>query len=819
MIEPPDPSPTDPAARNRRLYDLFSQALDLPETQRDVFLQRSCGEDHALRADVLALIMEHTRDRAPVADAPAPPSVNDDVSIAPGQIGPGTVIGRYTLVRVIGAGTFGTVYQAMQNRPVHRTVALKLLNPGMQSPEVLRRFRVEFQSLALLSHPNIASVFDAGEVRPGVPYFVMEFVPGVSLTRYCRENKLDLRARLSLFCQACDAAHYAHIQGVIHRDLKPGNILVVPPLAGSPASATPTLKIVDFGLARSTQTDAQITAVPTEVGAILGTLAYMAPEQALGTPADIDRRADIYSLGVIAYELLAGQLPFDVQSRAIVEALRAIQHDEPSRLSSINRALRGDIETIVGKAMEKEKSRRYALAADLSADIGRYLRDEPITARPASTWYQLSKFTRRNKPLVGGMVGVVLVLIVGLITTTWQMTRARRAESTADQRLHEAERLAAANHRLAQEEAAARKIATDRLATIEQGVGPAVDQATLPQLAGALDDLDRKLDPALKAATFENTKAVLDRAPSMKKAIEETAATIMKVNIKDEKAVRAMLKPSSVPSLIIMLRDSDRLVRLKAAQLLRIMGGDAKSAIPALIEAMTDKDVLVRSAAIAAIGAMGPDAAPALPALRKALRDEEFFGVAAAVAAITIGDLGELAKPAVPDLILLLRRRSMGGTLGVLAALAKLGPLAADAAPAVIETLRDIREPSIRKGCLAALASFGPAAEPALPQLLEILDGPDPDLRARACEVLAKCPSAAAKALPALITAANGENAGNPVDRILQNVCGTRCPSAERRTEGPQPAQAGRAGSRAARRKRPEDRQSHALGHARPGQS
>jgi tetratricopeptide (TPR) repeat protein len=333
-------------------------------------------------------------------------------------------LGRYRIVRVVGEGGMGIVYEAEQDHP-SRTVALKVIKPGWATHDLLRRFEQEAVVLGRLQHPGIAQVYEAATAdgpHGPQPYFVMEFIRGLPLHRDVARRGASLRQRLEILSKVCDAVHHAHQRGVIHRDLKPGNILVDE--SGQP-------KILDFGVARVTDRDAQATR-QTDVGQMLGTLAYMSPEQVRADPAAIDFRSDVYALGVILYELLAGRLPYGLGVQ-LHEATRAILEDDPQRLSSINRVYRGDLETIVAKALEKDKARRYASAADLGADIQRYLRDEPIAARPSSASYQLRKFARRNKALVAGVAAVFAVLLGGVVASAWQAARATRAEQLARQ--------------------------------------------------------------------------------------------------------------------------------------------------------------------------------------------------------------------------------------------------------------------------------------------------------------------------------------------------------------------------------------------------
>jgi tetratricopeptide (TPR) repeat protein len=337
-------------------------------------------------------------------------------------LGQGSIVGRYRIIRLIGEGGMGAVYEAEQERP-HRTIALKVIRPGLSTPELLRRFEQESEALGRLQHAGIAQIHEAGTADAGFgpqPYFAMEFIRGRSLREYIKERHLNTRDRLEVMAKVCEAVHHAHQRGLIHRDLKPGNILV---------DETGQPKILDFGVARVTDSDTRAT-LHTYVGEIVGTLPYMSPEQVLADPLEIDRRSDVYALGVILYELLADRLPYTI-SRKLHEAVQTIREEDPLPLSSISPAYRGDIETIVAIALEKDKSRRYASAAALAADIQRYLNDEPVIARPPSVTYQVQKFARRHKALVTGVAAVFVVLVAGIIGTTWQAARATQERNLA----------------------------------------------------------------------------------------------------------------------------------------------------------------------------------------------------------------------------------------------------------------------------------------------------------------------------------------------------------------------------------------------------
>ena len=449
--QPIGPGGVDRRAAANRANELFDEALKLGSVEeRAAFLVRVCGGDEALRERVERLLAAHDQAGAflgePLADE------RGTIAVQPiSEEAPGTHIGRYKLLERIGEGGCGVVYVAEQTEPVRRRVALKVIKLGMDTRQVVARFEAERQALAMMDHPNIAKVLDAGGTDTGRPYFVMELVRGIRITEYCDQNNLSIPERLDLFIKVCQAIQHAHQKGIIHRDIKPSNILV------TLHDGVPVPKVIDFGIAKATESRLTDATVYTQLHQFIGTPAYMSPEQAEMSGLDIDTRSDIYGLGVLLYELLTGRTPFD--QKELVEAgldrmRRMIREQEPvrpsTRFSSLQgeeltttarrrsadaprliHVLRGDLDWIVMKCLEKDRTRRYETANGLAADLKRHLINEPVVARPPSTLYRVQKTVRRNKLVFAAGAIVASAIIAGFVVSAWSFLKEREARRLA----------------------------------------------------------------------------------------------------------------------------------------------------------------------------------------------------------------------------------------------------------------------------------------------------------------------------------------------------------------------------------------------------
>ncbi|MCA9190109.1 MAG: serine/threonine protein kinase [Planctomycetales bacterium] len=446
------------------VYEIFEQVCDLPTDKRGSELDRLCRDNTGLRDEVDSLLKAHDGAgdflKQPTLDHP---DIAETLNAPSGIERPGTVIGPYKLLEQIGEGGFGTVFMAQQDAPIRRRVALKILKPGMDTKQVIARFESERQALALMDHPNIARVIDAGSTTSGRPFFVMELVRGEAITTFCNQRDLSVSERLSLFQDVCFAVAHAHQKGIIHRDIKPSNVLV------TVSDDKPLVKVIDFGIAKATTGPLTDKTLFTEFRQLLGTPLYMSPEQAEQSGVDVDTRTDVYSLGVLLYEILTGRTPLDpkrLSSAAWAEVQKMILEEEPSRpsvlvsslrpdilprarqrtsdASHLSQLLRGDLDWIILKAIEKDRSRRYPTVNELAADIDRYLLDQPVEATPPSRIYQLRKFVRRHRGLFTAGVAVLVTLLIGLAATGYTAKVALDQKARAEARERQAVRAATA---------------------------------------------------------------------------------------------------------------------------------------------------------------------------------------------------------------------------------------------------------------------------------------------------------------------------------------------------------------------------------------
>jgi eukaryotic-like serine/threonine-protein kinase len=443
-----------------REEEVFDVARDIASTgERAAYLAKACGADAPLRQRIEQMLAADAAagEFFKTQDAPSPTVIVAEASLSPSIEKAGDRIGRYKLLQQIGEGGMGLVYMAEQDQPVRRSVALKIIKLGMDTREVVARFEAERQALAMMNHPHIAKVFDAGATDSGRPYFVMELVRGIPITEYCDKNCLPTGQRLDLFILVCQAVQHAHQKGIIHRDLKPSNILV------TLNDGVPWPMIIDFGIAKATHQRLTEKTLFTHFAQMIGTPAYMSPEQAEMSKLDVDTRSDIYALGVLLYELLTGSTPFptrELLSLGYREMQRTIAEREPPRLSTRlstmaneertvvakNRSLdgsalaklfRGDLDWIVMKCLEKDRTRRYDTVNGLAGDVQRYLSNEPVVACPPSAGYRLRKFVRRNKGPVLAAGFVLLTLLVGIVGTTLGLIEAGRQRLVVERQRNE----------------------------------------------------------------------------------------------------------------------------------------------------------------------------------------------------------------------------------------------------------------------------------------------------------------------------------------------------------------------------------------------
>jgi serine/threonine protein kinase/tetratricopeptide (TPR) repeat protein len=619
-----------------RVKAVFHATVDghTPE-EWDRYLDSACGGDTDLRGEVSALLRAH-QDGGSLLDGRALPAGGDQTTPIVVSERPGTVIGPYKLLEQLGQGGMGVVFLAEQTQPVRRRVALKIIKPGMDTRQVIARFEAERQALALMDHPNIARVFDAGSTDTGRPYFVMELVKGVPITKYCDERQLSIRARLELLFTVCRAVQHAHQKGVIHRDLKPSNVLV------AEFDGRPVPKIIDFGLAKATGQQLTERTAFTHHDQIVGTFEYMSPEQARFNQLDIDTRTDIYSLGVLLYELLTGETPFDrmrLRTAAFDEMLRIIRDEDPPTPSTrllgtsdalqsiaanrhtvpdrLSRQIRGELDWIVMKCLEKDRNRRYTTVHGLAGDIQRYLADEPVEAIPPSAAYRLRKFARRNKTLLATAAAIALVLIAGTTVSTWQAVRATRAQHLADKRLVDLENANAATL-IALDDTRRAKAQTDEAlanAERERKLAEAVSSYVVNVFASPdpeLDGRDVKVVDLLERSANELNNEFAGSPHTKGKLLENLGTTYAKLGM-PEQAVPLFEKAREVLQTAVGPDHLDTLSCMSNLGASYRLTGRMEEAIPLLEETLR----LMR----AKVGATDPVAMLCLANLADAYRD------------------------------------------------------------------------------------------------------------------------------------------------------------------------------------------------------
>jgi len=587
--------------RFAELDRLLEAALELPESERGAFLAARCAEP-AMRAEIERLLagLGAADTLLPPAGALAGPLgdafARELSAPAPDAPAPGRRIDDYELVQLLGHGGMGEVWEAEQLAPVRRRVALKLIRSGHDSERLLARFASERQALALMNHPAIARVFDGGATASGRPYFVMELVAGEPITEFCDRRRLPVQARLGLFLEVCEGVQHAHHRGVVHRDLKPSNVLV------ADVDGRPAAKIIDFGIARALADPLTGESFLTEYGEFVGTPEYMSPEQAGGDPADVDSRADVYALGVLLYELLAGVRPFDsrtLRGAGLVELLRVVREVEPKRPSErlealepadreraaaaraesaagLVRRLRGDLDWIVARALEKERERRYGSPQELAADLRRHLADEPVVAGPPSTGYRLRKLVRRHRGAVAAGALVAAALVAGAGVSLWQAVRATRAE------------------RVARAEAETARQVSDFLIGLFERSDPGVAQGSDPTareiLARGRDKLASELagQPLIRARLEATIGGILRKLGHYEEArpLVESALALRERELPPGHAdrARALLGLARLEAEVAHHERAEELFRLALADLVAALGAEHPESLDAAVE-------------------------------------------------------------------------------------------------------------------------------------------------------------------------------------------------------------------------------------------